>query len=75
MKKKFLLRLSKWVLSILLLIIVAAVALPFFYKDKVLALVKSEANKSINVTLNFSDLDISLFRHLPSVSILVYRFS
>ncbi len=75
MKKKFLLRLSKWVLSILLLIIVAAVALPFFYKDKVLALVKSEANKSINATLNFSDLDISLFRNFPSVSIGLDSFS
>lgn len=53
----------------LLVLIIAAVAVPFLFKDKIIAKVKEEANKNLNATLAFDDLDISLFSHFPKLSI------
>ena len=54
---------------ILLLLIATAVILPFVFKDKIIAKVKEEANKNLNATLAFDDLDISLLSHFPKLSI------
>lgn len=53
----------------LLVLIIAAVTVPFLFKDKIIALVKEGANKNLNATLAFDDLDISLFSHFPKLSI------
>lgn len=53
----------------LLVFILAAIAVPFIFKDKIIALVKVEANKNLNASLAFDDLDISLFSSFPKLSI------
>jgi hypothetical protein len=53
----------------LLVLIIAAVAVPFLFKDKIIAKVKEEANKNLNATLAFDDIDISLFSYFPKLSI------
>jgi hypothetical protein len=63
---KNLLRISGITILILLL---AMFILPFVFKDKIMNLVKEEANKNLNATLNFSDLDLSFFRSFPFLSI------
>lgn len=56
--------------SITMLVIVAAmIIIPFAFKGKIMQLVKEEANKNLNATLQFSDLDLSLFRSFPYMSI------
>ncbi len=53
----------------LLTLIVSAVAIPFFFKDKIMVKVKETINKDLNAKVDFTDVDISAFRHFPKISI------
>lgn len=53
----------------LLVLIAAAIALPFFFKGKITALVKDQINKHIAAKVDFSDVDLSLFRNFPRLSV------
>lgn len=53
----------------LLVLIIAAIAIPFLFKGKIIAKIKEEINKSINAKVDFADVDISLFRHFPKLSV------
>jgi len=64
MKKLFL-----GLVFLLLLTIAAAIAVPFIFKDDILKAVKDGANENLNATVDFSDVDISLFRDFPNVSV------
>ncbi len=50
-------------------ILVLMLVMPFLFKDKVLNLVKQEANEMLNAKLEFESLDLSLFSHFPNASI------
>lgn len=43
--------------------------LPFVFKDKILDIVKNEANKMLNAKLDFEELNLSFFSHFPKASI------
>jgi AsmA-like C-terminal region/AsmA family len=56
--------------AIILAVLVAlAISLPFIFKGKILALARAQVNKSVNATVDFSDVDISLFRHFPRLAV------
>jgi hypothetical protein len=62
-------KLLKWtgiILTVLLLFLVAA---PFLFKDKIVGKIKEAANSSLNATLDFKDVDLSLIRNFPNLSI------
>ncbi len=50
-------------------IVVLMLLLPFMFKDKVMTIVKNEANEMLNAKLDFESLDISFFSHFPKASI------
>ena len=54
---------------LLLVLVVAAIAIPFLYKDKIVNLVKEEANKTLNAEMDFKEVDISLFRSFPDLNV------
>lgn len=54
---------------VLLALLVAVVALPFIFKGKIVETVKREANKSLNVTLDFKGVSLSLIRSFPDFSL------
>ncbi len=54
---------------IILIIIAAAIILPFVFKDEIIAKAKTEINKNINAEVDFADISISLFRQFPDVSV------
>ncbi len=54
---------------LMLLLIIAAFAIPYFFKDKIVEKVKTEINKNLNAKVDFSDVDISIFRHFPRVAV------
>ncbi len=56
-------------LFLLVLLIGAAIAIPFVFKDDIIKAVKEGANENLNSTLDFSDVDLSLFRDFPNVSV------
>jgi len=53
----------------LVLLIGLLFASTYFFRDKIVALVKTEINKNINAKVDFKQVDISFFRHFPKVSI------
>jgi uncharacterized protein involved in outer membrane biogenesis len=55
----------------LLVLLLLAFIVPVVFKKQVQALVKKEINKSLDATVEFSDVKLSLFRHFPKVGILV----
>lgn len=54
---------------ILLLFIAAAIIIPIAFKGKIMAKVQEEANKQLNANFRFDDIDISLFRNFPNLSV------
>ena len=61
-------RLLSAFLIIFIIIIIAAFAIPYFFKDEILAKVKEEANKTLNAEVDFSDVSLSLLRNFPDFS-------
>ncbi len=60
------LRISFIIITVLL---GSAFAAPFIFKGKFVALAKAQLNASINGRADFSDVDISLFRSFPRLSV------
>jgi len=60
----------------LLVLILALIAVPFLFKGKIIKLVKDEANKKINATVNFSDdIGISIFKSFPKLTLTMSKVS
>jgi len=62
-------KILKWVGIVLLIILVAAVVLPFAFKGKIVQAIKDGANENLNAKLEFSDVSLSLLRNFPNLSI------
>ncbi len=73
--RKIIKRTALAVTSIIVLLIGTAVAIPFFFKDKIMAQIKLEANKQLTAKMDFKDVDISIFRSFPNVSVGLENFS
>ncbi len=66
--KKFFLILG----SIVVLLLLAMILIPYFYKDDILDLMKKEANKNLEAKVSFSnDIGLSLFQNFPNVTLTV----
>ncbi|MCY7330617.1 MAG: AsmA family protein, partial [Saprospiraceae bacterium] len=44
-------------------------AVPYLFKDEITAQIKKAANESLHATLDFKDVDLSVFRHFPKLSV------
>ncbi|MCG3166786.1 MAG: hypothetical protein POELPBGB_02568 [Bacteroidia bacterium] len=54
---------------VIALLLGAAIVLPIIYKDKIIALVKDEANKNLNAKVNFGDFGLSIISSFPDFRI------
>lgn len=59
----------------LLGIIVIAFAAPFLFKGKIMAMVKEKMNENLNAKVDFTDVDVSLFRHFPKLAVGINNIS
>ncbi|RFS24880.1 hypothetical protein DVR12_06745 [Chitinophaga silvatica] len=50
-------------------LIIAAISIPYLFKDKIIAKVKSVINEELTAKVDFTDVDISLFRHFPKLAV------
>ena len=50
-------------------LVLLAFLLPFVFKAKILALAKTEINKNLEARVEFKDLNLSIFRHFPKLSV------
>lgn len=64
-KKSLVRRIFKWTGITLLVLIVLIIAAPFIFKDKIVQIVKDEANKNLNAKVDFGDFDLTLFSSFP----------
>jgi len=65
MLKKILLILA----ALFALLVLSALILPFVYREKIVALVKEEINKSVNARVDFGDYDLSLLSTFPQLTL------
>ncbi len=73
---KKLIKRSFAVLALLLLLLLAAmVAIPYFFKDDLLRVVKEQANASMHARLDFADVELSFFRQFPLLTLSIEDFS
>lgn len=59
----------------LLLIILFLAAAPFLFKDSIENMVRKSINENVNATVDWDELDISLFRNFPNASLQLKNFS
>jgi hypothetical protein len=62
-------KLLKWSAIVLLVILLAAIILPFAFKGKIVQAIKDSANENMNAKLEFSDVSLSLLRNFPNFSL------
>jgi len=59
----------KFLVLLAVLFLVAAIAIPIFYKDKIVEVLKEETNKSLNAKVDFKDVELSLLRNFPAITL------
>ena len=64
-KKSLIKRIFKWTGIAFLILLILVIAAPFLFKDKLVQLVKDEANKNLNAKVDFGDFDLTLFSSFP----------
>ena len=52
-----------------MILIGVALAAPFIFKNKIIALVKKEINNNVNAKVDFKNVNISFFRSFPKVAV------
>lgn len=66
-------KILKWTLriifSLLLLVIIAVVSVPLFFKDQIKAKLLEEVDKNINAEASFSALEFSSFKNFPHLTV------
>lgn len=60
---------------LIVLLIATAIIIPVFFKDKIMAVVKTQLNERLLATTDFKDVDISLFRNFPRLSVSIEGLS
>jgi len=59
----------------LLVLIGLAIATPYLFKGKIVSLIKEKINQNINAKVEFTDVDISVFRHFPKLAVGINNLS
>ncbi len=68
--KKILKRTLFFFIGLILLIVIAAVAIPYFFKDEIVQAVKTQVNENINAEVDFdNNISLSLLRSFPDFSL------
>ncbi len=60
---------------VLLLLVAAAFAVPYFFKDQIKAKILSSINENVDAKVAFDDADLSLFKNFPNASVTIDKLS
>ena len=71
---KTLKRALKIIFGFVIIIILAAVAIPYFFKDQIVAKIKEDINKNVNAKVEFEDVSLSLIRSFPDFGFRLSEF-
>jgi hypothetical protein len=72
-KKSLIRRIFKWTGITILVLLILIIIAPFIFKDKIVALVKEEANKNLNAKVDFGDFDLTLFSSFPDFRFVINK--
>jgi hypothetical protein len=61
----------KWISSVIVVLLIALIAVPFLFKDRIVAMVSNTINDNINATVTFKEPDLNFFRNFPFASLSV----
>lgn len=64
-KKSLIKKILKWSGITFLVLLILMIAAPFIFKDKLVQLVKDEANTSLNAKVDFGEFDLTLISSFP----------
>jgi AsmA-like C-terminal region len=62
------------IFSIFLLLLIAAISIPFLFKDQLKAKLDQEIEKNISAKAYYGDLDVSIFKNFPKVTLTLNKF-
>jgi len=60
---------------VLLLLVISAFAIPYFFKDQIKARILKSINEKVDAKVAFADADLSLFRNFPNASVSIDKLS
>lgn len=60
---------------ILLLLVISAFAIPYFFKDQIKARILTAINEKVDAKVAFADADLSLFRNFPNASVSIDKLT
>ena len=60
---------------VLLLLVLSAFAIPYFFKDQIKAKILTAINEKVDAKVAFADADLSLFKHFPNASVTIDKLS
>lgn len=72
---KILKRLLIVLFVLIVLLLGAAVSVPYLFKDELIARLKEEINKTVHAKVDFGDVNLSLLRSFPNLSLRVKDYS
>jgi hypothetical protein len=70
-KKSLVRRIFKWTGITILVLLILIIIAPFIFKDKIVQMVKDEANKNLNAKVDFGDFDLSLISSFPDFKFVI----
>ncbi|WP_445453800.1 AsmA family protein [Flavobacterium sp. 25HG05S-40] len=59
----------------LLLLVISAFAIPYFFKDQIKARILTAINEKVDAKVAFADADLSLFRNFPNASVSIDKLT
>ncbi|MGZ4037647.1 MAG: AsmA-like C-terminal region-containing protein [Bacteroidia bacterium] len=74
-KKSHVKRILKWTGITFLVLIILIISAPFLFKNKIVQLVKDEADKNLNALVDFGDFDLTLFSSFPDFKFTINNVS
>jgi hypothetical protein len=60
---------------VLLLLVISAFAIPYFFEDQIKSKILTSINEKVDAKVAFADADLSLFRNFPNVSVSIEKLS
>ena len=60
---------------LLLLLVISALAIPYFFKDQIKDRILTSINEKVDAKVAFADADLSLFRNFPNASVSIEKLS
>jgi len=65
----------KIVSLLIVLVLIALIAIPYFYKDEIASYIKEDINKNFNAVVDYKDVSLSLLKDFPNLNIAIDEIS